>query len=121
MHQPGCALPHVKAGKLRALAVTSLQRNALYPEVPTIAESGLPGFQALSWSGMSAIRGTPQPVIDKLDAALHKIMTSPEIKLRLESVGFVVPAPGAKTYTDFVKTELDLWTKVIKSAGIKPE
>ncbi|MFO1269342.1 MAG: tripartite tricarboxylate transporter substrate binding protein [Rubrivivax sp.] len=115
------ALPHVKAGKLRALAVTSLQRNALYPDVPTIAESGFPGFQALSWSGISAIRGTPQPIVDKLEAALRKVMTSAEIKQRLESVGFVVPPPGAAAYTQFVKSEIDLWTKVIKAAGIKPE
>ena len=115
------ALPHVKAGKLRALAVTSKDRNPLYPDVPTIAESGFPGFQALSWSGLSAIKGTPQPVIDKLEAAMKKIMTSPEIKQRLESVGFVVPAAGAKPYTEFVKGEIDLWTKVIRTAGIKPE
>jgi tripartite-type tricarboxylate transporter receptor subunit TctC len=115
------ALPHVKAGKLRALAVTSLQRNPLYPDVPTVAESGFPGFQALSWSGISAIKGTPQPVIDKLDAALQKIMSSPEIKQRLESIGFVVPAPGAAAYTKFVQSEIDLWTRVIKTAGIKPE
>jgi tripartite-type tricarboxylate transporter receptor subunit TctC len=115
------ALPHVKAGKLRALAVTSLQRNPLYPDVPTVAESGFPGFQALSWSGISAIKGTPQPVIDKLDAALQKIMSSPEIKQRLESIGFVVPPPGAAAYTKFVQSEIDLWTRVIKTAGIKPE
>jgi len=115
------ALPHVKAGKLRALAVTSLKRNPLYPELPTIAESGFANFQALSWSGMSAIKGTPQPIVDKLEAALRKIMTSPEIKQRLESVGFVVPPPGARAYNDFVKSEIDLWTKVIKTAGIKPE
>jgi tripartite-type tricarboxylate transporter receptor subunit TctC len=115
------ALPHVKAGKLRALAVTSLQRNPLYPEVPTIAESGFPGFQALSWSGLSVLKGTPQPVVDKLESALRKVMTSAEIKQRLESVGFVVPPPGGAAYTQFVKTELDLWTQVIKSGGIKPE
>jgi tripartite-type tricarboxylate transporter receptor subunit TctC len=115
------ALPHVKAGKLRALAVTSLQRNPLYPDVPTVAENGLPGFQALSWSGLSVIKGTPQLVIDKLDAALRKIMASPEVKQRLESVGFVVPAPGAAAYTKFVQSEIDLWTRVIKTAGIKPE
>jgi tripartite-type tricarboxylate transporter receptor subunit TctC len=115
------ALPHVKAGKLRALAVTSLQRNPLYPDVPTVAESGFPGFQALSWSGMSAIKGTPQPVVDKLEAALKKVMTSPEIKQRLESVGFVVPPAGGAAYTQFVKSEIDLWTKVITTAGIKPE
>ncbi len=115
------ALPHVKAGKLRALAVTSLQRNPLYPDVPTIAESGFPGFQALSWSGLSILKGTPQPIVDKLEATLKKVMTSPEIKQRLESVGFVVPTPGGAAYTQFVKSELDLWTKVIKTAGIKPE
>jgi len=115
------ALPHVRSGKLRPLAVTSAQRNPLYPDVPTIAESGFPGFQALSWSGLSILKGTPQPIVDKLEAALKKVMTSPEIKQRLESVGFVVPAPGGAAYTQFVKSELDLWTKVIKTAGIKPE
>jgi len=115
------ALPHVKAGKLRALAVSSLQRNPLYPDVPTVAESGFPGFQALSWSGLSALKGTPQPVLDKLDGALKKIMTSAEIRQRLESVGFVVPPAGGAAYTQFVKGELDLWTQVIKTAGIKPE
>jgi tripartite-type tricarboxylate transporter receptor subunit TctC len=115
------ALPHIKAGKLRALAVTSLQRNPLYPDVPTVAESGFANYQALSWSGLSALKGTPQPIVDKLEATLRKVMTSPEIKQRLESVGFVVPTPGAKPYTDFVKSEIELWTKVIKTAGIKPE
>jgi tripartite-type tricarboxylate transporter receptor subunit TctC len=115
------ALQHVKAGKLRALAVTSLKRNPLYPDVPTIAESGFADFQALSWSGISLIKGTPQPIVDKFEAAMRKIMTSAEFKQRLESVGFVVPAPGAKAYSDFVMSEIDLWTKVIKTAGIKPE
>jgi tripartite-type tricarboxylate transporter receptor subunit TctC len=115
------AFPHVKAGKLRALAVTSLQRNPLFPDVPTIAESGIPNFQALSWSGMSVARGTPQPIVDKLEAAFRKVMTSPEIKQKLETLGFIVPAPGSASYTKFVQDELNLWTRVIKSAGIKPE
>jgi tripartite-type tricarboxylate transporter receptor subunit TctC len=115
------ALPHVKAGKLRALAVSSLQRNALYPDTPTIHESGIPNFQALSWSGMSVARGTPQKIADKLEAALRKVMTSAEIKQRLEALGFVVPAPGGAAYARFVSSEIDLWTRVIKTAGIKPE
>ena len=115
------ALPHVKAGKLRPLAVSSLKRNPLYPDVPTVAESGFPEFQALSWSGLSAIKGTPQPIVDKLEAAMRKILASPEVKQRLESVGFVVPTPGAKPYADFMASELALWTRVIKTAGIKPE
>jgi tripartite-type tricarboxylate transporter receptor subunit TctC len=115
------ALPHLKAGKLRALAVTSLQRNPLYPDVPTVAESGFPGFQALSWSGISALKGTPQPIIDKLEAAMRKINASPEIRQRRESAGFVVPPAGGAAYTQFVKREIELWTKVIRVAGIKPE
>jgi len=115
------ALQHVKAGKLRPLAVSSAQRNPLYPDVPTVAESGYKGFEALSWSGMSVPRGTPQPVIDKLEAAMVQIMGSPPVRQRLESQGFVVPPLGSKAYTDFVKSELDRWTKVIKTAGIKAE
>jgi tripartite-type tricarboxylate transporter receptor subunit TctC len=115
------ALQHVKAGKLRALAVTSKERNPLYPDVPTIAEGGIKGYEALSWSGLSALKGTPQPIVDKLEAAMKKITGSPEMKQRLESVGFVVPPLGAKAYSDFVKSEIDLWTKVIKTAGIKPQ
>ena len=115
------ALQHVKAGKMRALAVSSQKRNPLYPDVPTIAELGYPGFEALSWSGLSAPKGTPQPVIDKLEAALSASMVSPAIKQRMESVGFVVPPQGSKVYTQFVKSELDGWTKVIKTAAIQPE
>jgi len=115
------ALPHVKAGKLRALAVTSRQRNPLYPDTPTIAETGIKGYEALSWSGLSAIKGTPKPVVDKLEAAMRKIMGSAEIKQRLESVGFVVPPPGGEAYARFVQSEIELWTRVIKTAGIKAE
>lgn len=115
------ALPHVKAGKLRALAVTSAQRNPLYPDVPTIAESGYKGFEALSWSGISAIKGTPQPIVDKLEAAVAQAMQSDAIKQRMGSVGFIIPAQGSKPYTAFVKQEIDTWTRVIKTAGLKAE
>ena len=115
------ALPYVKAGKLRPLAVTSAQRNSLYPEVPTIAESGYKGFEALSWSGISVPKGTPKPIVDKLEAAITTVMQTPAIKQRMDSIGFVVPTLGAKAYTAFVKAERERWTKVIKTAGIKPQ
>jgi tripartite-type tricarboxylate transporter receptor subunit TctC len=115
------ALPHVRAGKLRALAVTSKERNPLYPDVPTIAETGVKGYEALSWSGLSAIKGTPKAVTDKLEAAMKKIMTSPEIRQRMDSVGFVIPPQGGEPYTRFVKSEIELWTKVIQTAGIKAQ
>ncbi|MBK6388393.1 MAG: tripartite tricarboxylate transporter substrate binding protein [Rhodoferax sp.] len=113
------ALQHIKAGKLRPLAVSSIQRNPLYPDVPTVAESGYKGFEALSWSGMSVPKGTPQPIVDKLEAAMAQVMQSPAIKQRMESQGFVVPVQGSKPYAAFVKSEIDRWTKVIKTAGIK--
>ncbi len=115
------ALPHVKSGKLRALAVSSLQRNPLFPDVPTVAESGYPGFQALSWSGLSIQKGTPQPIVDKLEAAIKEVMTSPAIVQRMASQGFVIPPLGQKPYVDFVAKEIVQWDKVIKTAGIKAQ
>jgi tripartite-type tricarboxylate transporter receptor subunit TctC len=115
------ALPHVRAGKLRALAVTSRERNPLYPDVPTIAETGVKGYEALSWSGLSAIKGTPQPIVDKLEAAMKKIMASPEVKERMAKDGFIIPPQGSAAYDKFVRDEIALWTRVIKTAGIKAQ
>lgn len=113
--------PHVRSGKLRAIAVSSKERNPLFPDVPTVAESGYKGFDATSWSGISVAKGTPQAIVDKLDAGLAQVMQSPTFRQRLTSVGFVVPTGGSKAYTAFVKSELEQWTRVIKIAGIKPE
>ena len=115
------ALPFVAAGKLRPIAVSSLQRNALYPNVPTVAESGYPGFQALSWAGISAPKGTPKPILDKLEAAMIQALQTPEVKQRIESVGFVIPTLGSTAYVSFLKSEIELWTSLIKKSGIKPE
>ena len=115
------ALQHVKAGKVRALAVTSIARNPLYPDTPTIHESGYPGFSALSWSGLSLPKGTPKAIVDKIESAAVAALRSPAIKARLEGTGFVVPALGSTEYTAFVARELDRWVRVIKVAGIKEE
>jgi tripartite-type tricarboxylate transporter receptor subunit TctC len=115
------ALQHIKAGKLKALAVSSLQRNPLYPDVPTVHEAGFPGFSALSWSGISVVKGTPKPIVDKLEAAAVAAMRNPAIRTRMEANGFVVPEQGSAAYTQFVAKELDRWVRVIKVAGIKEE
>ena len=115
------ALPHIKAGKVRPIAISSLQRNPLYPDVPTVAESGYPGFQSLSWSGISVAKGVPQPIVEKLEAAAVQALQSEALRRRLTSVGFVIPTLGGKAYSAFVKSEIDTWTRVIKTAGIKPE
>ncbi len=115
------ALPYVQAGKLRPIAVSSVQRNPLYPNVPTVSESGYPGFQALSWAGISAPKGTPKVILDKLEAAMIQAMQTPEVKQRLESVGFVIPPLGSNAYNAFLKSEIDQWVTLIKKAGIKSE
>jgi tripartite-type tricarboxylate transporter receptor subunit TctC len=115
------ALPHVKAGKLRPIAVTSALRNPLYPDVPTIAESGFKGFEALSWSGLSVAKGTPPAIVEKLEAAITQAMQSENVKQRMGAVGFIIPPQGSKPYSAFVKSEMEMWTRVIKKAGIKPE
>ena len=98
VHQPGRGAAARRPASCARSPVSSLQRNPLYPDVPTIAESGFPGFQALSWSGMSADQGHATAIVDKFEAAMKKIMTSAEIKQKLEAVGFVVPPPGAAAY-----------------------
>lgn len=114
-------LPHVKAGKLRALVVTSAERNALYPDVPTVAESGYPGFSAVSWTGLSAPKGTPQAIIDKLEAAMTKAFSEPAARAKLENNGFVVVASKSADYTRFVDAEVVRWAEVIRKGGLKPD
>lgn len=114
-------LPHVKAGKLRALAVTSPQRNPLYPDVPTVAESGFPGFAAVSWTGLSAPKGTPKPIVEKLEAAMRKAFSEPAARAKLEATGFVVVGSSSADYTKFVDSEVARWTEVITKGGLKPE
>ena len=115
------ALPHVKAGKLRALAVTSLTRNPLYPDTPTVAESGYPGFSAVSWTGLSAPKGTPKAIVDKLEAAMVKAFNDPAARAKLESTGFVVVASKSVDYTKFAEPENARWAEVIRKGGLKPE
>ena len=115
------AAPHVKADKLRALAVASTERNPLYPDTPTIAELGYPGFSAVSWFGLSAPAKTPKAIIDKLHAATVKALQSPEFKERLASNGFVAVGNTPDEFTAFVEAETEKWGKVIKTADIKAE
>ena len=114
-------LPHVKAGTLRALAVTSLERNPLYPDVPTVAESGYPGFSAVSWFGVSAPKGTPAATVQKLQKAAQDAANRPAMRAKLESTGFVVVASDTAAFTQFVADEGARWKQVIETAGIKPE
>ncbi len=111
------ALPFVQAGKLRALAVASLERNPAYPDTPTIAESGIPGFSAVSWFGLSAPAGTPKDIVQKLTAASAKAMNLPEVRQRLQAIGFVVVGNSPAQFTEFVQAEIGKWAKAAKASG----
>jgi len=115
------ALPHVKSGKMRALGVTSPKRVAVVPDVPTIAESALPGFETSQWFGILAPARTPRPIVDRLYRALLRGSNSPDVKERLMAQGVEVVNQKPEQFAAVIKRELVQWAKVIKAAGIKPQ
>jgi tripartite-type tricarboxylate transporter receptor subunit TctC len=115
------ALPHIKAGKLRALAVTSAQRSPFLPDVPTIAESGYPGFDVQSWFALVAPAGTPKPIITQLNAALNKALNAPEVRQRMQELA-ATPEPGSpEKMAAFEVSEVKRWREVVKESGAKAE
>jgi tripartite-type tricarboxylate transporter receptor subunit TctC len=111
------AMPFVKSHKLNALAVTTSKRQSDFPNLPTIAESGFPGFKVSSWFGVVAPAGTPKEVVDKLSSVISKAVGSPEFKARLRKLG-AVPFPGGPTeFSELIKSELAKWKPVIKESG----
>ena len=113
------SLALIKAGKLKALAVTSLARAAALPDVPTLAESGLPGFEASSWFGLLAPAGTPQPVIAKLNADVAKWLASPEAREKLLAQGAIAAGGTPEDFAKHIAAETAKWQKVVKDSGAK--
>jgi tripartite-type tricarboxylate transporter receptor subunit TctC len=114
-------LPHVKSGALRALAVTRIHRSSLFPELPTMDEAGVEGFDMDSWAGIVVPAHSPPEIVTKLNNALRPIIDSPAIKTTLARVGFEAFSSSPKELGDFVKVQLDKWEKMVKDAGIQPE
>lgn len=113
-------MPHVKSARIRPLGVTTAKRVQIVPEVPTIAESGLPGFDTSQWFGFLAPAGTPRPIIDQLYQSLTRAASSPEVKSRLAAQGVDVVNKTPKEFAGVIRHELAQWAKVVKAAGIKP-
>ena len=111
------ALPHIKAEKLKALAVTSSVRSPAAPDVPTVAESGLPGFEVINWYGVLAPAGTPKDIVAKLNAEIRKIMNRPDVKDRLAAQGAESVTDTPQEFQAYLKAETQKWAKVVKFSG----
>jgi tripartite-type tricarboxylate transporter receptor subunit TctC len=117
----GTPLPHVKSGKLRALAVVSRQRMPQLPDVPTFAEAGYPQVDAFAWFGMLAPAGTPEPVIARLNTEVNAVLSLPDVRARFEQLG-ALPIGGTPAEFDrFIRADIEKWTRVVKERGIKPD
>jgi len=115
------AMPHVSAGTLRPLAVSRIKRSALFPDLPTMDEAGIKGFNLDTWAGLVAPAGTPSQVIAKLNAALRPVIESPQVQARFKNVGFEGFSSTPEELGDFIKAQLALWGKMIKDANVQLE
>jgi tripartite-type tricarboxylate transporter receptor subunit TctC len=113
--------PHIRSGKLRPLAVTSLKRSALLPDVPTVAEQGYPGFEATVWFGMFAPPNLPSEITTRLHRELTAVINGAKLTKYLESQGAVPMVMSPPEFSKFIRNDIDKWAKVAKAAGIKPE
>ena len=114
-------MAHVKSGRLRAIAVSSPQRLAVLPDVPTVAESGYPGFEADQWYGLVAPAGTPASVIARLNAEVNKALALPDVARQLAIEG-AVPAPATpQVFGDLIRREIPRWAQVVKAGNVKPD
>lgn len=111
------AIQHVRAGKLRPIAVTTAKRSPELPDVPTIAESGVPGYEATSWFGLFAVAGTPAPIVTQLNKALVKVLNQPDVKAKIVAQGGEVVAETPEQFAAFIKAETAKWGKVVKESG----
>jgi len=114
-------LPQVRAGKLKALAVSSKTRSALAPEIPTVDEAGVPGYDVAVWFGVLTVAGTPPEVVQRLNLEVTKILNTGEIKERFAKAGVEVVAGSSAQFSTFLKSEVARWAKVVQDAGIKAD
>jgi tripartite-type tricarboxylate transporter receptor subunit TctC len=114
-------LPHIKTGRLRGLAVTALHRSPEAPDLPTVAEAGVPGYEVIGWYGVLAPAGTPKPIVAKINSELDKILQLPAIKARFKELGVDTDGGSPEQFAEFIKKEVTKWAKVVKDSGAKAD
>lgn len=114
-------VPHVKSGRLRALATGARERSPALPEIPTVIETGIPNYEASQWWGLLAPAGTPQPIVVRLHQALSEVQQAPALLQQFEKEGVVIMKKGPAEFGPFIQSEMEKWGRVIKASGIKPE
>jgi len=119
-NMPG-TMPFVRSGKLRALAITSARRSQLAPDLPTMAEAGVPGYEVIGWNGLFVPRGTPPAVIARLNSEVAKVLRTPETRQRLETLGAEPVGSSPEEFGRFFREDIARWGKIIKDKGIRSE
>jgi tripartite-type tricarboxylate transporter receptor subunit TctC len=114
-------LPYVRAGRLRALAVTTAQRSATVPDLPTVAEAGVPGFDSITWHGVVVPAATPAPLVERLNRDIVAVLQMPDVRERLAALGAEVVGGTPRDFADYIAREIPKWTKVVKDSGARAE
>lgn len=118
---PGTVIPQIKAGRIRALAVATLTRSAALPDTPTVAESGVPGYEAKNWYGLLAQARTPKMAVQRLNTDIHGVLAMADVRNILLAQGIDLSPSSPEQFTTFVHAEIVKWSKVVRVAGIKAE
>jgi tripartite-type tricarboxylate transporter receptor subunit TctC len=113
--------PNVRAGKLRALGTTGKVRSPVLPEVPTVGEAGVPGYEAVIWLGIMAPAGTPKPIVEKLNAEITKIVNSPEVREAWAKQGAVAMSMSTEEFARYTREDIDKWARIVRISGAKPD
>jgi tripartite-type tricarboxylate transporter receptor subunit TctC len=110
---------NARAGQVRALATTGLKRSPLMPDIPTVAEAGIPGYEATIWLGVMAPKGTPKEIVDRLNAEISKVLARPDVREAWAKQGAVPMTMSPAEFDAFLRADIDKWAKVVKTSGVK--